>query len=190
VARRGAGIYQRGQVWYFDALINGTRHVEKIGRGINRTVAAEIAAVKRAAILKGEHGVGRKRNDVTFEDARETFIEWAEANLKPLTVRGYKSCIKRLSASSLFAGKRLGQITMWSLERYKQERAAKARVRLNRELAVLKAMFNRMREWGKYDGMNPVAEVEFLKEPRSRLRYLEPKRRRRSLGPPRTCCEP
>jgi integrase len=78
------------------------------------------------------------------------------------------------SSRALFAEKRLGQVTPWVVDQYNQERATKARVRVNRELAVLKAMFNRMREWGKYEGPNPVAGIDFLKEPWTRLRYLEP----------------
>lgn len=68
MARRDDAIYRRGRVWYFDAVINGTRHVERIGKGISRMVAAEIAGVKRAAILRGEAlaccpGSARRRSD-------------------------------------------------------------------------------------------------------------------------------
>ena len=162
MSRRGDGIYRRGRVWYFDAVINGKRYVERIGKDISRTVAAEIAGVRRAAILRGEAGIGRRRKDISFEQAKQLFIAWAATTLKPRTVESYTECLKRLSESMLFAGKRLGQITTWTLERYKQERAPKARVRVNRELAVLKAVFNRMRDWKKYDGPNPVEEVTYL----------------------------
>ena len=69
------------------------------------------------------------------------------------------------------------------VERYKQERAqGGARVRPNRELAVLKTLFNRMRAWQKYEGPNPVQGVAFFKEPRRRLRYLEPAEETALLG--------
>lgn len=174
MARRGDGVYQRGHTWWLDFTHQDERHYVRIGRNISKTAAREIASVKRAAILKGEAGIGRKRRDLPFDQAKEAFVAWARTNLKPRTAVSYAECLTRLSESALFAGKRLGQITAWAVERYKQERAKKARVRVNRELAVLKAVFNRMRDWKKYEGENPVAGVEFLKEPRTRLRYLEP----------------
>lgn len=39
---------------------------------------------------------------------------------------------------------------------------------------VLKALFNRCRDWELFEGGNPVTTVKFTKEPRQRLRFLEP----------------
>ena len=61
MARKGDGLYLRGSTWYLDCRIDGARHVVKLGKGISRTVAGELATVKRAAILKGEAGIGKKR---------------------------------------------------------------------------------------------------------------------------------
>ncbi len=41
-----------------------------------------------------------------------------------------------------------------------------ASVSVNRELALLKALFNRCIVWRKYVGANPVKEVKLLMEPR------------------------
>ena len=41
-------------------------------------------------------------------------------------------------------------------------------VRANRELATLKALFNRCRQWKKFEGENPVCEVKFLRNRRVR----------------------
>jgi integrase len=68
MARRGDGIYQCSKTWWLDFRHDGQRHVYKLGKGISRTVAAELAAVKRAAVLKGEAGIGRKRKDWLFDD--------------------------------------------------------------------------------------------------------------------------
>ena len=46
-------------------------------------------------------------------------------------------------------------------------------VMVNRELACLRALYNRCREWGKYEGDNPAARVKALRESRGRLRFLE-----------------
>src|SRR3990172_9995353 len=64
--RRGDGLYQRGTSWYLDCRIDGHRHVERLGKGITRTVAQDLARVKRGAILKGEGGIGHLRKDLAF----------------------------------------------------------------------------------------------------------------------------
>src|SRR5207249_4493076 len=118
-----------------DFIHHGDRHYVRLGSSINRTVAKEIASVERGKILRGEAGIGRKRKDIGFQEAREIFLAWAKANLKPRTFVSYAECLTRLSESSLISGKRLGQITSWTCERYKQERAdSGARIRPNREL--------------------------------------------------------
>lgn len=43
MARRGDGLYLRGKTWYLDACINGTRHQKRLGKGITRSVALELA---------------------------------------------------------------------------------------------------------------------------------------------------
>ena len=73
-----------------------------------------------------------------------------------------------------FEGKRLSEIAPFHVETHKQKRIqAGARVRLNRECAVLKALFHRCHDWGLLEGENSVCTVKFVKEPRQRLRYLE-----------------
>jgi len=58
------------------------------------------------------------------------------------------------------------------VETYKSERAEQvAPGTVNRELALLKCMFNRAIEWGKADS-NPVKKVKLFKENNKRDRYL------------------
>jgi integrase len=54
-------------------------------------------------------------------------------------------------------------------------------------LAVLKSLFNRCREWKLIECENPVISVKLLKEPRRRLRFLEPEEEDRLLA---ECAEP
>jgi len=184
--RKGDGLYLRGQTWILDCRIDGERHVVKLGKGIRRTVAAEIASVKRVAILKGENGIGKKKRDLSFDEARKRFEAWAVASKKPGTAQAYKECLRRLSES--FSGKRLSEVSPFLIEKHKQRRVqVGARVRANRELAALKAVFNRCREWKLFEGDNPVASVKMLKEPRQRLRFLEREEEARLLA---ECAEP
>lgn len=171
--RLGDGLYRRGKAWYLDCRINGQRYQVRLGKGISRSVAAELANVKRAAILRQEAGIGRKRKDISFVKAKEAFLEWASTNKRPRTLRVYKQQLGKLEES--FASKRLSQISAFDIERHKKVRTEQgARVVINRELAVLKNLFNKCILWGKFDGQNPVRGVKMMEEPRRRVRYLEP----------------
>src|SRR5437867_4144632 len=142
MARRGEGIYRRGTTWWLDFLHQGERHYVRLGRNISRTVAGELAAVKRAAILKGEAGIGRKRKDLPFEKAAELFKAWAETNKRRRTAAFYEHCVSKLKKT--FEGGTLGAITPFLVEKHKRTRAEEAGpVAANRELATLKVLFNR-----------------------------------------------
>ena len=120
MARCGDGLYQRGKTYYLDCRIKGERYVENLGKGISRTVAKELASMKRAEILKEEAGIRRKKADVSFEKAVEEFLNWATADRKPRTLESYRQCLHHLQKS--FAGKRLSQICSLDVERHKRKR--------------------------------------------------------------------
>lgn len=169
---RGNGIVLRRKTWWLDCVIQGVRYQRKLGKGISATAAHELSLKYRVEILSGNVGYGRKIKDLAFADARTKFEAWATANKKPGTAHSYKECLRRLAES--FAGKRLSQISSFALEKHKQARIKEgARVRANRELAVLKCLYNRMKEWKLFDGENPVDAVKLTKEPPRRLRFLE-----------------
>jgi hypothetical protein len=77
-----------------DCRLNGARHVIRLGKQITRHTAKEIAQVKRGAILKGEVGIGHKRKDLSFDEARKKFEAWADASKKPGTAQAYKECLR------------------------------------------------------------------------------------------------
>jgi len=176
VARRGDGLYLRGKdknIWWWDCTVHGHRYQLPIGKGISRTVARELVAIKRAAILKGEAGIDHKRKDCSFEKAKEAFLKHTKTDKRPRTFRTYQECLTRLSES--FQGKSLRGITTWLVEKHKQSRAqAGARVRANREIAVLKNLFNFTIRLGLYHGANPVTGVKLFREEKRKFRYLEP----------------
>lgn len=185
MARHGDALYQRGETWYLGCSINGTRYQKRIGKGITRTVARKMADVLRGKILTGDLGIGKKTKDLSFDEASKKFEDWATANKKLGTAQHYQECLRQLASS--FAGKRLSQLSSFAVEGYKQKRLKTARVCVNRELAVLKSLFNRCKEWKLFEGENPVKSVKLLNEPRKRLRFLEPDEEARLLA---ACAEP
>lgn len=182
MARRGDGIYQRGKTWWLDFTFQGERHIARLGSHIARSAARDLAAVRRAEILKGEAGIGgRRRADATWEHAVEEFRQKIVSALRPRTQRTYAHELTVLGRS--FAGHRLSEISPFLVEKHKRARIeAGARVGFNRERSLLRALFNRCREWGLFDGDNPTAEVKRLKESRGRVRVLDPDEEGRLLG--------
>lgn len=148
-----------------------------------RVVGMTTATKSRAPSVAPTRKTGRRRNpaDPHFEQATAEFLQWAQANKRPKTVRSYRQCLARLAQS--FAGKRLNEIDPFAIEKHKQARiTAGAPVAANRELATLKALFNRCREWGFFHGENPAARVKPVREPKGRLRYIEPEEEGRLLA--------
>ena len=127
-----------------------------------------------------------EQKDISFEKAAEEFLKWAEANKRPGTVQFYQYCLKALNGP--FAGKKLSEIHPFLIEKHKQTRiAAGYLVAVNRELACLSALFNRCRDWKKFEGENPVRSVKRINEPQNRLRFLTDEEEERLL---RTAADP
>jgi integrase len=186
MARRGDAIFLRGKTWWLDFTHQYKRHQVRLGSQINRTVARELAAVQRAAILRGEAGIGRRPKDLAFEKAAEEFLAWARVNKRSNTVRSYQRCVDRLKES--FGGRSLGEISPFLLEKHKHRRVEEeARVGFNRELTCLKTLYYRMIEWKKYEGEIPCLNVKHLEEPKNRIRFLDEAEEERLLE---ACSEP
>ena len=74
-----------------------------------------------------------------------------------------------------FGGKRLSSITTPLIKRnHKDRTTAGARVRANREVAVLKTLFNFAIQMGLYEGPNHTLGIKLTKETPQKLRYLKP----------------
>ena len=171
MARKGDGIFKRGKVWRLDCIINGQRYQVSLGKGINRTTAAQIATAKRTAILENEAGIGKKKKDISFDDAAKIFLEWTKANKRAKTLRSYTQCIRQLKKS--FAGKKLSEIHPFLIEKHKQKRAAEdAKIAANREITCLKSLYNRCIDWKRYEGENPARRVKRFEESEGKVRFL------------------
>ncbi len=74
-----------------------------------------------------------------------------------------------------FSGKKkLSAITVFGVEGYKRKRLqAGAKVRVNRELQVLRRIFNITKSQKRFDGESPFPTVKLLKEPRQKVRFLD-----------------
>jgi integrase len=173
-------LYRRGKSWYYDFKYRGERYTGCIGP-VSKTVAKEIEAKKKAEAVEGRYELPSKKPSPLFEDMAEEYLRYYEANRRPRSLRRHEMACRALKP--IFAGKRLSEITPFSIERYKQTRreAGRSPVTVNRELAFLKNLFTMAIAWGKASE-NPVKQVKTFREENGRTRFLTEEEEARLLA--------
>jgi integrase len=117
-------------------------------------------------------GVYKQPVKITFREFGERYMEHAKTN-KRSWLRD-QQMLKHLY--SFFGQERaLAEVTPVDIEGYKIHRKAKVSgSTVNRELALLKRMFNLAITWDLFLGANPVRKVRFFREFNIGLRVLSP----------------
>jgi integrase len=152
-------IYQRGRIWWIDYYYKGKRLREPVSTSRQEAVAA--LRSRKGDIVKGRFELEREGQDCRFE-------EFAVAYAKHLksTRSGWKKELSRLkNLVRCFGSRMLGDITMYDVECFKAERKKNmAGATVNRDLALLKTMYNKASQWNFFRGENPVRGVTFFPE--------------------------
>ena len=163
------GIYKvkgkKKESWYIDLYVDGRRVRKAVG---SKKDAENALAATKADVLRGEFRFKSKIRK-GLEDFSEEYLEYAKANKRSWT----RDEIILEHLKSFFKGKILSKISARDIEDYKQKRLEKVKPpTVNRELAILKHMFNLAIKW-KYVDTNPVKEVEFFQERELATRTLK-----------------
>jgi integrase len=168
---------KRGGYWWFNFRFNG-RKIQGPTKVKSKTIAREIEAAYRVKLAKGEVGIEEKTPAPSFKQAMKDFLVWSkqEHAARPNTYRRYEISSKPLLR--FFKDNPLDKITSDNVEKYKTARSKQKGIRtekklkpatVNRELACLKALFNRNRQSVP---VNPVREVKYLNEESDQLTVL------------------
>ena len=168
------GVRQDKQGNYFlDYYVGGRRTREWIGP--NKRLAVTVMGKRRTEIAEGKHLDRRTVRRVTLRQYAEEYTRIYSAR-KRSALRDTSSLKALLPVlGDLY----LDAITPEMVQRYQTDRLAKRKpATVNRELALLKTMFNRAIENGKVT-TNPVVKAKFLKENNARCRILEDEERER-----------
>ena len=178
---RGEGyLRKRGKVWYFEFMYKGKRYYEKIGE-VSKTVAKEIANEIRARIIRGEY-IPQKERSVTFKEAAEGYLKWyySNSNARESSKKKHEHRVKQLL--NFFGNYRLGEIDKNLIEKYKEKRLSEgvSRETINKELTVLKSIFNRAKEMGLFKGEIPQIN-KFKEVEAEELRFLTPEEAKRLI---------
>ena len=167
-------LYQRGRIWYADYYAHGERLQESTGTA-NRREAEKFLALR---ISEVQRGVFVKPVNTTLPELGERYIEYAK-----LHKRSWKRDVQMLGNLQAFFGPaKLRDITPLQVEEYQRERVKEVSpATSNREMALLKHMFNMAERWGQHQGTNPVRLVKFLPEDNLRVETVTEAEERRLL---------
>ncbi len=160
---RGSGsIFQRGKTWYIAYYVNGEQIKEKIGTSPLVTKGqAELALKARLGeVVQDRYKLEKAKNRIRLSKLIEQYMNWITENQK-----GYSREVTISKHFLEFIGdKYIDSISTWDIEKYKSKRKQDGMKpsTVNRELNMLRSMFNRAVEWGEVE-KNPLDGVKKLK---------------------------
>ena len=162
-------IYQRktkqGKIrWYLDYRDgNGKRiqNVAPLATTKDEAVLALREEVRR--IFDDEHNIKRERQKIKFNELVEVYLD----NYAKVLKRSWKCDHSRLEAhmKPYFGELELGEITPLLIEKYRVKRLESdvTKSTVNREISIMKKMFNLAIDWNMLDS-NPALKVKLFSE--------------------------
>lgn len=168
-------MFKRGDSWYSDFVYKGERYTKSHGK-VSKTLAKEKDRDFRADVAAGRYQAAK--NNPAFTKAMDEYLEGVAAKNQPRTYRRYKEIAKYLKEH--FGNRKISQIESNEVLMRKYIAGRKAQIRerqkaqgrteaelsfttINRELALLRSMFNVLIRAGKAR-KNPVSLVSFFDE--------------------------
>jgi excisionase family DNA binding protein len=170
------GIYKRGRVWWLDYYDQQHNRVQESSHSSSRREAEKFLFVRKSAVARGNFKLPVK---ITFAEYGKRYMDYAKAN-KRSWLRD-QEMLKHLQA--FFGAQReLSEIAPAEIEGYKIKRLARVSgSTVNRELALLKCMFNLATDWDLFQGSNPVCKVKFFRELNIGTRVVSPEEEERLI---------
>lgn len=157
---------ERSIYWISFRLANGELVRESLGV-VSRSFAETVLCKRKAEVAQCIYfGI----NKIKFEDFAQDYFKKHSKEHK----RSWITDSFHINDFNLFfKGKYLSKISVEDIDNFKIERRKLvAEASVNRQLSLLRAMFNKAIAWGKLKD-NPVKSVRFYSEPDGRNRFLE-----------------
>jgi len=173
-------LYQRGRIWYLTFYVRGRRVQESTGTADHRK-AEKFYARRLSEIERGEYAQSAR---VTLAQFGQQYMDYAKANK-----RSWIRDEQIMTQLNLALGTTmLSDIGALQIERYKLDRLKESvsPATVNREVALLKHMFNLAEHWQLFFGRNPVKGVKFLDEDNLQTRSLSEAEEEKLIQ----CCSP
>jgi integrase len=141
-------IIKRGGVWQTRLMFNGTLYQRSLRTG-SKTEAAQLEAVFRSSLVKGEFGIVESRSAPTLEKFKERLLAHLKVNTAERTYGFYKQNLSVLMRYVPLATCRLGSIDSSLIENFIQWRLKEkvAAVTVNHSLRTLRRALHIAKEW-------------------------------------------
>jgi len=162
-------LVKKGENWYVDyRLPNGTRKREKVGP--NKKQAERLLYKRKTEIAEAKFFGSQRKEEIPFDKMVNEYLEF---HSKPYKKSFWRDEISVTHLISFFGSNTLQKITLLDVDKYKVQRlTVVSRSTVNREIACLKHIFSKPKEWGKIND-NPIATAKLFRVDNKRVRYLE-----------------
>lgn len=172
--------FQRGKTWYIRFFYGGRRITRAVGPGKRQ---AELALGKiKAEIAEGKFLDPLKGNKVTYGELLDRYLkEHCAVHKGRESYREAFYLVRELKA--VFGDLLLKDVVPDRISPWIEElvRHGKGPSTVNHRITILKHSLTLARRWG-YIRYNPLVDIERLREPSGRVRYLQPEELERLLG--------
>ena len=155
-------VFLRGNAWVGEYKDRGKVKRKALGgkKIITKTMAREMLKKIEQRVKLGQYDMLDAENP-TLSEFTKDYLKYAKETVKKRSWRSDESCLKNLN--SFFGSRQLSHITAKDVDDYKDVRLARVKAAtVNRELAVLRHLFNLAERWNKYFGKNPVAQAKLI----------------------------
>lgn len=171
------GIYRRKRIWWISYYDQHRSRVQESSHSSSRRNAERLHALRKSEVLRG---VYRQPVRISLEEFESRYMEYAKANK-----RSWLRDQQMLAHLKEFfrAERQLSDIMPSDIEGYKLHRRRQVSgATVNRELALLKRMFNLAIDWDLYLSSNPLRKVKFFQEVNTGFRVLSSEEESRLLA--------
>jgi len=152
-------IFKHGRSWYIAYYVDGQQVKEKIGTVglVTKGQAEQALKARMGEVVQGRFKIENVKKSIDLKELIGKYLSWIKDN--------QKTCRTEIQVTNkflLYAGnKRIDKITTWDIEQYKSKRRKDGLKpsTINRELTVLRSIFNRAIEWDDIKE-NPLTGVK------------------------------
>ena len=171
--------FKRGKKWGISYIDTHGRQVRKIVSTKKETAELILNKIE-VDIAEGKYLDINKCKNVLFDKFSQQYLD-AYVRIENRNFVKQRNLVNSLVKH--FKGKYLHKIDPLMIRQFMAQRLKKVKpASVNRDLSMLKSMFNRAIEWGMYSGKNPACGIKKIPENNSRCRWLTEDEQERLLS--------
>ena len=171
------GVFKRKRKYWIDYYDPQGNRIQESSHSSSKRDAEDLLSLRKSEILRGTF---KRPVKITFGELGIKYMEYAKGNK-----RSWLRDEPMLNSLAAFLGsdRQVREVSVPDIEGFKLHRRKEVSgATVNRELALLKRMFNLAIDWDLYLGSNPVRKVKFFQEINMGFRTLSGEEERKLLA--------